>query len=47
MQEFNKLSKEEKIKFLQESAKESARLTSFLYSGIFTVFIIALIIGNW
>lgn len=47
MNKFNDLTKQEKIKLLQDSAKESARLTSFLYSGIFAVFIIALIISNW
>lgn len=46
MKKFNELSQEEKVKFLQESVKESAKYSGYVYSGIFFVVIIALLLGS-
>jgi hypothetical protein len=46
MKDFKNLSQQEKVKFLQDMAKDSAKQSAFLYSGIFAVVLIAIFLGS-
>jgi hypothetical protein len=46
MSEFNKLSKQERIKLANDLNKGSMRQTAMLYGGILSVVLIAIFLGN-
>jgi hypothetical protein len=46
MSEFNKLSKQERIKLANDLNKGSMRQTAILYGGILIVVLVAILLGN-